>query len=90
MNALPVRLIREIPTRLLWRFLIGAGLGNLRAINRFERRRRQGVYFPPFIFTSVTQRCNLSCKGCWATGVREPGAVQLAARRTTNDLPSDH
>jgi MoaA/NifB/PqqE/SkfB family radical SAM enzyme len=72
MHALPLRLIREIPPRLLWRFLVGAGLGNLRAINRFERRRRQGVYFPPFIFTSVTQRCNLTCKGCWATGVREP------------------
>jgi len=59
MHALPLRLIRESPPRLLWRFLVGAGLGNLRAINRFERRRRQGVYFPPFIFTSVTQRCNL-------------------------------
>lgn len=71
-TPLPLRLLREIPPRLLWNFVIGAGLGNLRAIRRFERRKKKGVVFPPFVFISVTQRCNLVCKGCWATGVEHP------------------
>lgn len=67
-----LRFLREIPPRLLWNFVVGAGLGNLRAIRRFERRKKRGVVFPPFVFISVTQRCNLVCKGCWATGVKHP------------------
>ncbi|MEI7899317.1 MAG: radical SAM/SPASM domain-containing protein [bacterium] len=71
-TPLPLRLLREIPPRLLWNFVVGAGLGNLRAIRRFKRRKKRGVVFPPFVFISVTQRCNLVCKGCWATGVERP------------------
>ncbi len=66
------RMLRDVPPRLLWRFAIGAGLGNLLAIRRFEKRKKSGVCFPPFVFVSVTQRCNLSCTGCWATGVTAP------------------
>jgi MoaA/NifB/PqqE/SkfB family radical SAM enzyme len=69
---LALRLLAEVPPRLLWRFCVGAGLGNLRAIRRFERRKRAGRIFPPIVFISVTQRCNLSCDGCWATGVARP------------------
>jgi len=69
---LPARLLFGVPPRLLWKFAAGAGLGNLRAIRRFERRKQRGDVFPPFVFVSVTERCNLVCKGCWATGVRQP------------------
>ena len=65
-------MLREVPPRLLWRFAVGAGLGNLCAIRAFERRKKRGDVFPPFVFISVTQRCNMTCKGCWATGVGEP------------------
>lgn len=72
-TPLPLRFLREIPPRLLWNFVVGAGLGNLRAISRFERRKKKsGVVFPPLVFISITQRCNLVCKGCWATGVEHP------------------
>jgi len=69
---LPLRLLCEVPPRLLWRFVVGAGIGNLRAIRRFEQRKKRGEVFPPFVFVSVTQRCNLACNGCWATGVEQP------------------
>ncbi len=63
---LPIRLLSEVAPRLLWRFLWGAGVGSLRGVARFERRRRRGEpYFPAFVFVSVTNRCNLSCRGCW-------------------------
>ena len=66
------RMMREVPLRLLWRFAVGAGLDNVRAIRAFERRKRLGRVFPPFVFISVTQRCNLACRGCWARGVQTP------------------
>jgi MoaA/NifB/PqqE/SkfB family radical SAM enzyme len=72
MKPFPIRLLTEVPPRLLWKFAVGAGIGNLRAISRFERRKRRGAVFPPFVFVSVTERCNLVCKGCWAAGVAEP------------------
>lgn len=75
---LPLRLMREVPPRLLWRFVKCAGIGNLLAIRRFERRKKTGMCFPPFVFVSVTQRCNLSCTGCWATGVSEPADMERA------------
>ncbi len=63
--------------RLAWRFLCIAnlrllatiawrcGIGNVLAIHRFQRRLRKGVVFPPFLFLSITSRCNLRCQGCW-------------------------
>lgn len=71
------RLLREVSPRVLWKFCVGAGLGNLLAIRRFEaRKRREGVVFPAFVFVSVTQRCNLSCRGCWATGAEKPADME--------------
>jgi MoaA/NifB/PqqE/SkfB family radical SAM enzyme len=75
---LPLRLIREVPPRLLWNFVVGAGLGNLLAIRRFERRKKTSRVFPPIVFISVTQRCNLACAGCWATGVEHPADMARA------------
>jgi len=38
---------------------------------------RQGLHVPPFLIASVTNRCNLRCKGCYAQAhaqTRSPGA----------------
>ncbi len=66
---LPLRLIREVRFGNLLRFVWVAGLGNLRAITRFAKQRKKGLCDPAFLFISVTQRCNLTCRGCWATGI---------------------
>lgn len=72
-TPLALRMAREVSPRLLWRFVVGAGVGNMRAIHRFRREQRRGApIFPPFVFVSVTQRCNLSCTGCWAVGGDNP------------------
>lgn len=67
-RPLPIRMLTEVSPRLLARFAWGAGVGSLRGVARFERRRRRGEpYFPAFVFVSVTNRCNLSCRGCWVS-----------------------
>ena len=65
---LPLRLPTEVSPRLLSNFIFKGGLGSLASINRFERRRRRGEpFFPAFVHISITNRCNLSCQGCWVT-----------------------
>ncbi len=71
-TLLPIRLLREVKPRVLWSFIRGAGINNMIAFRKFKQRLEKDLRFPPIVFISVTQRCNLSCKGCWATGVPKP------------------
>ncbi|MEI6646370.1 MAG: radical SAM/SPASM domain-containing protein [bacterium] len=77
-NSLPIRLMREVNPRVLWQFIVGAGINNMLAFKKFKQRLKKGLRFPPIVFISVTQRCNLSCKGCWATGVDTPQDMNVA------------
>jgi MoaA/NifB/PqqE/SkfB family radical SAM enzyme len=51
---------------MMWRFVTGFGLRSLMSMERWRRRRRSGDAFPPVLFISLTDRCNLRCQGCWA------------------------
>lgn len=51
--------------RLLWKFAWNCGWKGIRSVQRFKRRLKRGVYFPPFLNISITSACNLRCTGCW-------------------------
>ena len=53
--------------RLLWKFVWNFGFQGMMAVRRFHKRIAQGRQFPPFMFLSITSRCNLTCQGCWVT-----------------------
>ena len=65
--ALVRRLLTEPDKRLLWKFIHNFGWKGMGAIRRFQTRVKRGEFFPAFLFISVTNRCNLSCQGCWVT-----------------------
>jgi MoaA/NifB/PqqE/SkfB family radical SAM enzyme len=72
-----IRLLRETHPRLLARCLWSAGWHGMRAVNRFKRDvARGGPLLPPFLFISVTARCNLRCRGCWVSST--PPAAELS------------
>lgn len=76
------RLATEVHPRLLFRFLwnfVGQGA---RSIRRFRRQVSQGLPFPAFIFVSVTDACNLACRGCWTRPVGPPRRLPLGTVRT--------
>ena len=77
-RAFPLRLLQEVKPQVLRRFVFGAGMGNMLAIRAFRKRRKKGSIFPPIVFASVTQRCNLRCRGCWATGAENPADMDPA------------
>ena len=59
------RMLTEVEPRLLWKFAFNFGLKGMISVERFKRRLKQGVHFPPFLYISVINSCNLKCQGCW-------------------------
>lgn len=72
------RMITEPDKRVLGKFVWTFGRKGMRAVNRFGQRQRSGAdFFPAFLFISVTDRCNLSCQGCWVTPTSPPRELDL-------------
>jgi MoaA/NifB/PqqE/SkfB family radical SAM enzyme len=59
------RLLVETDKRLLWKLAWNMGFKGMRAIQRHKRRLRRGEFFPPFLYISIINSCNLRCQGCW-------------------------
>lgn len=59
------RLLLETDKRLLWKLAWNAGIKGMRSIQKQKRRMRQGEFFPPFLYISIINSCNLRCQGCW-------------------------
>lgn len=59
------------------------------SVERFKRRIRHGEYFPPFLYLSILNSCNLRCQGCWVDVEAERTQIDLATlNRTINDAKS--
>jgi MoaA/NifB/PqqE/SkfB family radical SAM enzyme len=59
------------------------------SVERFKRRIRRGEYFPPFLYLSILNSCNLRCQGCWVDVEAERTQIDLATlNRTINDAKS--
>ena len=63
--GLGYRTVRSTDPRLVWKFAYNFGYKGVRSVQRFKKRLRQGVSFPPFLYISITNSCNLRCQGCW-------------------------
>jgi MoaA/NifB/PqqE/SkfB family radical SAM enzyme len=59
------RMMTEVDPRLLWKFAYNFGLKGVVSVERFKSRLKRGIHFPPFLYISVINSCNLRCKGCW-------------------------
>ena len=70
---------RNHDLRLLLKMGWRMGYQSMRAIRAFERRLRKGVHFPPFVFISVTNACNLKCQGCWVHQSSPPVSLEPEA-----------
>ena len=74
---LALRILRTTDLRLLGKFMWNFGVKGLLSIEKFKRRIKRGEYFPPFLYLSILNSCNLRCQGCW---------VDVEAERTEIDL----
>jgi MoaA/NifB/PqqE/SkfB family radical SAM enzyme len=59
------RLWKSTEPRLLWKMAYNFAWKGMLSVQRFKARLREGRHFPPFLYISVTNSCNLRCQGCW-------------------------
>jgi MoaA/NifB/PqqE/SkfB family radical SAM enzyme len=52
------------------------------SVEKFKRRLKRGEYFPPFLYLSILNTCNLRCQGCWVD-VESKDAIDLEALNRT-------
>jgi MoaA/NifB/PqqE/SkfB family radical SAM enzyme len=74
---LATRILRTVDKRCLLKFCWNFGVRGMLSVERHKRRVKRGEYFPPFLYISIINSCNLRCQGCW---------VDVEADRNTIDL----
>ena len=72
------RAMTEIDPRLAAKFAWTCGVKGIRSVELYKRRLENGVYFPPFLFLSITSVCNLRCQGCWVDVEGPPRRMETA------------
>ena len=59
-------------------------LRQLAAARRRTELARGGLHVPPIAIFSITDRCNLRCKGCYAQAIRREGPEELSEEKVRN------
>ena len=86
-NFTPVplwRIVRDCSLRVQWKLAFNFAWRGRQAVLAFERRlkaqragRPDARFFPAFTLFSLTNRCDLSCRGCWVSPTRPPRELSL-------------
>jgi MoaA/NifB/PqqE/SkfB family radical SAM enzyme len=85
LSTLILRTLRTADKRCLAKFLWNFGVKGMLSVEKFKRRIKRGDYFPPFLYLSIINSCNLRCQGCWVD-VEEKDAIDLdTLNRTITD-----
>jgi MoaA/NifB/PqqE/SkfB family radical SAM enzyme len=59
------RLLTRTDPYSLWKLAWNMGLKGMLSVQRHKARLKRGQVFPPFLYISVINSCNLRCQGCW-------------------------
>src|SRR3954454_19219708 len=79
MLKLARRLVAETDKRLLWKLAWNMGLKGMLSVQRHKARLKRGEFFPPFLYVSVINSCNLRCQGCWVDVAHKQEVIQPEA-----------
>lgn len=71
------RLLLETDPRLLWKFAWNMGFKGARSVQKHKARMKRGEFFPPFLYISIINSCNLRCQGCWVDVAAEREMIEL-------------
>jgi MoaA/NifB/PqqE/SkfB family radical SAM enzyme len=73
------RLLLETDKRLLWKLAWNMGFKGSRSVMKFKKRLKKGQVFPPFLYISVINSCNLRCQGCWVDVAHKQHTIDRTA-----------
>ena len=82
-QQLAKRGLLETDKRLLWKLIWNMGVGGARSIWRYKKRLKQGEFFPPYLYISIINSCNLRCQGCWVDVAAKQEKIDLDALNRT-------
>jgi MoaA/NifB/PqqE/SkfB family radical SAM enzyme len=71
------RLLWETDKRLLWKLVWNFGLKGVRSVQKHKARLKRGEFFPPFLYVSVINSCNLRCQGCWVDVAAKQSKIEV-------------
>lgn len=63
--SLSKRMLTTVDKRCLWKFAWNFGFKGMRSVQKHKKRLKRGIQFPPFLYISIINSCNLRCQGCW-------------------------
>src|SRR5712691_3736502 len=63
--AMAKRMLLETDKRLLWKLAWNMGFKGMLSVQKHKQRLKKGEVFPPFLYVSIINSCNLRCQGCW-------------------------
>jgi MoaA/NifB/PqqE/SkfB family radical SAM enzyme len=63
--SLTTRILTTVDARCLTKAAWNFGFRGARSVLLFKKRLKSGVVFPPFLYLSILNSCNLRCQGCW-------------------------
>ncbi len=84
--ALATRVVRQTDPKVLWKFCYNFGFKGVRSVQKFKQRLKRGEHFPPFLYISIINSCNLRCQGCW---VKVDGPQQMIEAATLRRVITD-
>ncbi len=73
------RMLLETDKRLLWKLFWNMGVKGLRSVEKHKRRLRNGQFFPPYLYISIINSCNLRCQGCWVDVAHKQHKIEVDA-----------
>jgi MoaA/NifB/PqqE/SkfB family radical SAM enzyme len=84
------RLLTVTDKRLAWKLAWNMGIKGALSVHKFKQRLKQGESFPPFLYISIINSCNLRCQGCWVDVAAKQQTISLeAANRLINDAKKE-
>lgn len=79
-------MLNTVDFRTLRNFQWNFGVKGARSVLLFKQRLKKGIYFPPFLYISVLNSCNLRCQGCWVDVDKPQTKISLdELNRIVND-----
>lgn len=77
------RFLTETDKRLLLKAAWTLGVRGLWSVHKHKRRLKKGEFFPPFLYMSVINSCNLRCQGCWVDVASKQHRIEVDAANDT-------
>jgi MoaA/NifB/PqqE/SkfB family radical SAM enzyme len=73
------RMLLETDKRLVWKLAWNMGFKGLLSVQAHKRRLRRGEFFPPYLYISIINSCNLRCQGCWVDVAHQQHKIEVDA-----------